>query len=192
MSDSGIIQNIGITLGKLLNDGLKLILNDEVPGSDFAKIIMSLKDIKDETDDAKLKVYLFLYQVVENIYLKNEEPIRIDDAHLRQPPLALDLFYLVIPCAKDPSIEQKSLAGIMQVFHDNATSNILNKNPNTNEYIETGEEIRIVFNPMSLDDLSKLWTIFHDLDYKLSVGYMVTPVRIDSTCEIRVQRVTHR
>jgi hypothetical protein len=193
MSDSGIIQNIGVTLEKLLNDGLKLIFTDKHI-SDFAKIIMSLKDIKDEndTDTPELKVYLFLYQVVENIYLKNEEPCRIDDTHLRQPPLVLDLLYLVIPYAKSPSDEQKTLAGIMQIFHDNAITNVLKKNPDTLEYIETDEEIKIVFNPMSLDDLSKFWTIFHDVDYKLAVGYIVTPVRIDSTREVRVQRVTYR
>lgn len=193
MSDSDIIKNIGTTLERLLKDELKSDLdpdcNQDGTTKDYIKLIRSLKDIPNEEESV---VYLFLYQVVENSYLKNEEPYSIDGTHLRQPPLVVDLFYLVIPHIKVQSHEQTILARVMQVFHDNSILNVVRKLQDAGEDIETSEEIRIIFNPMSLDDLSKFWTIFHDVDYILSVGYIVTPVRIDSTREVRVQRVTYR
>ena len=47
----------------------------------------------------------------------------------------------------------------------------------------------MLFNPMSLDDLTKIWSAFQDVAYRLSVGYLVTPVMIDSTRQTGMQRV---
>jgi len=131
-----------------------------------------------EGDDKTNSIYFFLYQITENHYLKNEEMQRIDHTHLQRPPMALDIFYLITPFGE----KKNTLLGkVMQILQDNVII--------YNTDLEKDEEIRILFNPVSLDDLTKIWSAFKDRQFRLSVSYMITPVRIDSTIKFGVQRV---
>jgi hypothetical protein len=76
----------------------------------------------------------------------------------------------------------------MQIFHDNPV--IPDKYFPTNGSLKAIDEIKILLYPLSLDDLTKIWNAFQEAPYRLSVGYMVTPVLIDSTKEAAIaQRV---
>jgi hypothetical protein len=128
-----------------------------------------------------IKIYLFLYHIVENVYLKNEDSERIDNTHLKKPPMYLDLYYLVIPYG---SGNNKVLGRIMQIFYDNAIMR--------GEELglkEKDEEIKVLFNSISLDDLTKIWSSCKEAGYVLSVSYIITPVRIDSTITMDVHRM---
>ena len=56
----------------------------------------------------------------------------------------------------------------------------------------TDEEFRITLNPVSLDELNRLWNSFYDKSFKLSVCYMVAPVKIDSTRLVEAKRVLEK
>jgi hypothetical protein len=134
-----------------------------------------------EGDDNTNTIYFFLYQITENNYLKNEEMQRIDHNHLQRPPMALDLFYLITPFGG----KKNTLLGkVMQILQDNVI--IYGKD------LEKDEDIRILLNPVSLDDLTKIWSAFKDKPFRLSVSYTITPVRIDSTIKFGVQRVVSK
>ncbi len=47
----------------------------------------------EENDDVRLS--LFLYQVLENVHLKNQEMQIKDPTTLTFPPIALDLYYML-------------------------------------------------------------------------------------------------
>lgn len=185
MSDYTVIKDIGETLKKLLK-------NDSF-FSDIDIILKSPKEIKvDEGSTSGLstsKVSIFLYQILENPYLKNEEPERIGDTLLKPSPLSLDLLYLVTPYSTDETDEKRILGKVMQIFFDNA---ILTGSVLEGSLKGTDEEIKLLFNPISLDDLTKLWNAFQEVTYRLSVSYLVTPVRIDSTREMGIQRVVSK
>ncbi|MFZ3167955.1 MAG: DUF4255 domain-containing protein [Candidatus Methanoperedens sp.] len=185
MSDFRVIGDIGETLRGLLDDDEKW----EGIEKPIVKFIKSPKEITDESP----RIYLFLYQIVENIFLKNEEMRRIDDSHLRHPPMFVDLLFLVVPytAATDESQQEKQILGkIMQIFYDNP---VLSGGALRGEGLPgTDEEVRIIFNPLSLDELTKLWSAFHDISFRISLSYMVTPVRIDSEREERVKRVVSK
>lgn len=183
MSDFTVIGDIGETLKKLLEDDPWTGIS---PKPEIT--LKSPKEIKDDGGSTN-KVSIFLYQILENPYLKNEEPKRIDDTHFQSPPLSLDLIYLVTPYSEDKTQEKIILGKVMQIFHDNA---ILIGTALQGDLSETDEEIKLLFNPISLDDLTKIWSAFQEVAYRLSVSYMVTPVRIDSARGINMQRVVSK
>ena len=181
MSDYTVIWAIGKTLESLLKKSLENDFGDQV-GIAFE----SPKEIK---DDQNRKISIFLYQILENPHLKNEPLQRVDDIKLETPPLAIDLFYLFTVYGQNREDEMKLFGKVLQTFYDHSilTGSILQQPP-----LETGEEIKLLLNPLSLDDLTKLWNTFQDVPFKLSVSYMVTPVRIDSTRELDVRRVVSK
>ena len=176
MGDYTVIDDIEETLKVILKQGL-----DDVFGVD--KVEITFDTPKDPKDDTENKVLVFLYQIVENIFLKNEEPERLDDGQLKNPPQYLDILYLIIPYGKDKKL---ILGKVMQIFFDNAVlkGTVLQKGLSGSD-----DQIKIIFNPLSLDDLTKLWSAFKDVSFRLSVSYMITPLRIDSSRTLGTSRV---
>lgn len=185
MSESTVIGDIGRTL--------KILLETD-PWTGIIPIPdITLKSPKEIMEDAKIdpgnpnKVSIFLYQISESAYLKNQEPYRIDHSVLRRlPPLTLDLSYLVTPYSADKTDEKIILGKVMQIFAENA---ILSGTMLQGAISGTDEEMRLYLNPISLDDLTKVWSAFQDVAYRLSVCYLVTPVNIDPIREASMQRV---
>ena len=141
----------------------------------------SPKEIK-ESGGQNNGVSLFLYQIQENPYLKNEEPEGTSggDGTVTLPllpPLTLDLMYLVTPYHDDKTQEKFILGKVMQIFHDNG---LLSGTTLQGVLSGTDEQLRLLLHPISLDELTKIWTAFPDVGYRLSVSYTVTPVRIDT------------
>ena len=180
MSDFTAIGDIGETLKKLLEDDPWTGISPK-PEITFK----SPKEIKDDGGSTN-KISLFLYQIHENPHLRNEEPLRVNDSHLQTPPEVLDLLYLVTPYSDDKTQEKYILGKVMQIFYDHA---VLSGTALQGGLAGLDEEIKLLFNPISLDDLTKIWSAFQDVAYRLSVSYLVTPVKIDSTSQIGMQRV---
>lgn len=180
MSDFTVIGDVGETLKKLLEDDPWTGISPK-PEITFK----SPKEIKDDGGSTN-KVSLFLYQILEHPFLRNQEPLRVDDTRLRTPPLVLDLLYLITPYSDDKTQEKYILGKVMQIFYDNA---VMSGTVFQGALAGSDEEIKILFNPISLDDLTKVWSAFQEVAYRLSVAYLVTPVRIDSTRETGMQRV---
>ena len=183
MSDFKVIGDIGETL--------KNLLEDDIHWTDITKPEITLKSPKEikYTGENKNIISIFLYQIVENTFLKNEQLKKIDATTFHYPPMAVDLLYLITPYGSDPTQEQYMLGKVMQILFDNAilTGSVLQKSLKG-----TDDEIRLIFNPLTLDDLNKIWGAFQETGYRLSISYLVTPVRIDSINEISVQRVVSK
>lgn len=180
MSNYTVIGDVSETLQKLLEDD---------PWTGISpKPMISLKSPKEIINESgnPNKVLIFLYQITENIFLKNENMQIIDSNRMLQPPLFLELFYLVTTYSNDPAQEKYILGKVMQVFFNNP---VLSGSVLKGSLSGSNNEIKIIFNPLSIDDLTKLWGTFQDVPYKLSISYMVTPVLIDSSIEMSMQRV---
>jgi len=131
------------------------------------------------------QVNLFLYGTEINSAFRNDPmPGSLQPGQPGPPPLALVLRYLVTAYG-DNSIDfsvHEILGEAMLVLHDNA---ILNSSQISGLDPEAGladqyEKIKITPLPLSLDDMSKLWTSFQS-DYRLSVAYEVSVVLIESS-----------
>ncbi|HEX3034026.1 MAG TPA: DUF4255 domain-containing protein [Thermodesulfobacteriota bacterium] len=188
MADYTAIADVGETLITLLRDNM----SDLIPSPDSI-VLLSPADVEDQS----IRLTLFLYSVIENPHLKNQEMRNISPTQLGYPPLTLDLYYLLtayastaIPDRTERTLEEHRILGrAMRIFYDNT---ILGGTILKGSLAGTDEEIRVVFNPMSLDDVNKIWTTFQELPYRLSVSYLVTPVRVDSIRSVSTQRVASK
>ncbi|RZN35873.1 MAG: DUF4255 domain-containing protein [Methanophagales archaeon ANME-1-THS] len=184
MGEYTAIADVGETLKKLLWGHIK---DDPVAKS----ILESEEQItfsSPEELEADKRLSLFLYHVTENAYLKNEELQRINSTRLKYPPLALSLFYLVTPHTQKRENDHILLGKVMQILHDNA---ILRGSVLQGRL--AGEELRIILNPLSIDELNKIWNVISkSRPFKLSASYEVTPLRIASLREREVKRVIER
>ncbi|MGB3457897.1 MAG: DUF4255 domain-containing protein [Halobacteriota archaeon] len=182
MSDYNAISDVGKTLIKLLWDNIK-------DDGHVSSIIESDDQITlSSPDESDKKLSLFLYQVTENAYLKNEEMQSLNSTKLKYPPLTLSLFYLVTPNTQNMDSDHIILGKVMQIFHDNSVlrGSALHENL-------VGEELRLILNSISTEELNKIWSVISKTKtYKLSVCYEVTPVAIDSMREREAKRVTER
>jgi len=188
MSDYTVIADVGETLIDLLRENMEDLITP-------ASIILSSPGEIETQDYPRLS--LFLYQVVENAYLKNQERQASNSTTVLYPPLTLDLYYMLtsygspqIADRTDRTIEEHKILGqAMRILYDNA---ILKGSVLRGSLAGTSEELRLTLHPASLEELNRLWNSFPDKPYKLSACYLVTPVKIDSTRKMEVRRAVER
>lgn len=141
-----------------------------------------------ETDSNQNYLSVFLYRIVENADLKNRPLERLDTRYLKYPPLSLNLFYLVTPLTNSGDNDHRLLGKVMQIFYDNA---ILKGSALDILLQNTAEELRIILNPMSLEDTNKLWSALMR-PYHLSVCYEVKVIYIDSQRETEGTEIRYK
>ena len=135
--------------------------------------------------DTVNQVNLFLYHTSPNAAWRNQDfPQQVKPGETGQPPLALDLFYLVTAYGRgdDEVLSNRVLGRAMSILHDRpllGATEIQNALPDNDLYQQV-ERVRITPQPMSLEEISKLWTTFQT-QYRISVAYQVSLVLIEST-----------
>lgn len=188
MSDYTAIADVGETLIELLRDNMQGL----IPRKE--SIVMASPGEIESNDDVRLS--LFLYQVLENTHLKNQQMQIKDSTTLTFPPIALDLYYMLTSYPSgtqditERTREEHSVLGrVIQIINDNSKLNrsFLKGSLATNDY-----EIHVTLSPLSLDDMTKMWTTFPGKPFRSSVCCLVTPVMIDSGRETTVHRVVSK
>ncbi len=172
-----IMGTVDRALMKLLKDSM----TDISPVPEIT--LKSPYEVKEEGSSAR-KISLFLYYVDYEAHLRNLPPDRIGDDKFRAPPLHLNLYYLITPYSDKKEDEKRLLEKVIQVFHDHPVV-LIRDDEEPSEVIE----LKILPHLLSLDDMTKLWSAFQDTPYRLSVTYMVTPVKIVPTTETEITRV---
>lgn len=137
------------------------------------------------------QVNLFLYQTLPDAAWRNQDiPRRVHPGETAQPPLPLTLYYLITAYGEeDNDIKSHLLLGkAMSVLHDypalgadeikSATDGVddLKDKANLHEQVE---RIRITLQPLTFEEISKLWTTFQT-HYRTSAAYQVSVVLIES------------
>lgn len=187
MSDYRAIADVGETLIELLRDNMEDLVDRE------SIVLFSPGEI-DSSDNVRLS--LFLYQVLENVHLRNQEMQVTDPDTLTFPPLTLELYYMLTSHVSSGvqdktarSLEEHTVLGrAVRVLYDHSVlkGSILKGNLNKNE------ELHVMISSLSLEDLTKIWSTFPNKPFRPSICYVVTPVGIDSSREVGVQRVVSR
>ena len=122
---------------------------------------------------------LFLYRVAVNADLRNSEhrvPAAVDDDPpvIHQGALPLDLYYLLTGGTAQTGGERDTglrvLGYVMQA---------LNSTPNLAGISVQGELVRLTLDPVSSEEMSRIWTLFPTANYRTSVVYLASPVWID-------------
>lgn len=157
--------------------------------SQFVSLVTSENDIvftnpTETVRNTAHRLSLWLYQVTENEYLKNQPTTR-GNGHtsVQETPLALNLFYLVTPVAPTEEYNLLMLGSAMQVFYDNAII------PLQDDPEAVYEELRVILCRLSLEELTRIWEALRE-PYRLSVCYQVRVTRIASRRTPQTARVS--
>ncbi len=138
-------------------------------------------------------INVFLYQVQPNQALRNADtPTRRPDGSLAsRPQAAVDLHYLLSFFGNESTLEpQRLLASAVRTLHSRPvlTPDLIEAavaDPALlflagSDLAEQPELVRFQPMPLSLEDLSKLWSVFFQVPYALTVAYRASVVLIEA------------
>lgn len=185
MSNSQAIASVTATLQSILQQGV----TTESDLSDAQVTIQPLDKARGTNTFNQLN--LFLYLVVRNAAWVNADmPRQVQPGEVAYPPLPLTLYYLITAFGRDDDIAQpfghELLGKAMSVLHDHpvlsaddlrAATQVLFPDSDLDRQVE---RLRITLHPLSIDELSKLWTGFA-MQYRLSAAYEVSVALVEST-----------
>ncbi len=138
------------------------------------------------------KVHLYLYQVTPNAALRNADlPTRSAEGRLtRRPQAALDLHYLISFFGNDTDFEPDRMLGAVvrdlhsqPVLSGSAIQNAITNHPQelgSSDLANAIEQVKFTPIQLSLDEMSKLWSVMVQTPHALSVAYMGTVVLIEA------------
>jgi hypothetical protein len=185
MSDYPVISAVSQTLRTLLTSDITQSTDSQIKNVPIE--LLSPKEMQDNNET--LGVSVWLYRVSRMGDLLNEPPQRISPTQIARTPLPLLLYYLVTPVSTDPLTRHALLGKVMQVLNDHA---ILRGADLQGILQGTTDQLRVVLETLSLEDLSLVWDALSE-PYQLSVSYMVQMVQIDSAMEpVQVSPVLQR
>lgn len=145
------------------------------------------------SDNKTACVDVFLYQVTPNPAMRNSDlPTRNAQGQVvSRPTSSLDLHYLFSFYGDDSKFEAQRMLGavvtcllaepgltrerILAVSKDDNGDNMSGSN-----LADAVEQVKFTEQPLTLDELSRIWSIFYQVPYVLSVAYKATVVTIES------------
>jgi len=177
MSSSQAIAAVTSTLRNLISQRV----SEEIGGGN---VTARPPDKARENGDRNNQINIFLYQTLPNASWRNRDlPTQVKPGEKAQPPLALNLYYLITAYGQDDDdISGHRLLGTaMQVLHDYTLLNPRNiDNALDNSTLQHQfERIRITPITLSSEELSRLWSSFQT-PYRISTTYEVSVILIES------------
>lgn len=202
MSSALAIAGVTAVLRDLLNDGL---INHNVSGVLGSTVTVSALPpdrVVSANGTENTQLNLFLHQVTPNLGWRNESlPSRDSSGRTRlsNPPLALDLHYLLSAYGAEDLHAEILLGYAMQLFHEtpmlnrSAIATALNPSPVSGTTLPPAlralascgladqlEQIKVSPEYLNTEEMSKLWTAVQ-AHYRPTAAYLATVVLIEST-----------
>ena len=180
MSNSLAIAAVTATLRGLLFQGL----NSDLAGT----LVTTHPPDRARATHSGNQLNLFLYQTQLNAAWRNADlpPVRPGEAS--SPPLPLVLHYLITAYGEndDELLSNRLLGRAMGVLHDHPLlgADEIRLALAGNDLHEQVERVRLTPQPLTLEELSKLWATFQT-QYRVSAAYQASVVLIESTVPAR-------
>ena len=184
MSNALAIATVTATLRGFLQNALNT--------APFGKVEDALvKPMRPGSSDPLAKgVALFLYQVTHNAHWRNIDlPTRDQSAVVRQrPKVALDLHYLMSFHGEPDTYEPERLLAIVEsalhgspVLARPLVQTIIDGNTELadSDLADAIDTVRVTPIALNLEELSKLWSVFFQTTYVVSVAYLASVVLIE-------------
>jgi Pvc16 N-terminal domain len=167
------------------------VLTAALPASGVAGALVSALRPDDAANLPATGVNIFLFQVSPNTAWRNADlpTRRADGTLLRRPQAALDLHYLFTFYGNDAKFEQQRLLGavVRQLHATPALARDVIRQVQTNivdlnrsNLADQVDLVRLTPVNFSLEEFSKLWSVFLKTDYVLSVAYLASVVLIET------------
>jgi hypothetical protein len=183
------------------------VVNEKLTNAVGPVKVSALAPDKVKAIDNFVGLNLFLYHVQPNAGWRNrQQPSRdFNGARVTNPPLALDLFYLLTAWGSADFEAEILLGYAMQLFHEipvlsrDVIRKTFESSPVVNgtilplKYKDLAaaslatqfELLKITTYPMSAEESSKLWSAIQ-VNYRPSVAYQVSVVLIDSEAPVKI------
>jgi Pvc16 N-terminal domain len=137
------------------------------------------------------RIHLFLYQVSPNTAMRNWDlPLRASEGGLvARPTAALDLHYLLAFYGSENELEtQRMLGAVVRDLHSRPvlTRSMIQAAIASQTFlagsnlVDAVEQVKFTPLGISLEEMSKIWSIFYQIPYALSVAYQGTVILIES------------
>lgn len=142
-----------------------------------------------------VRLALSLYSITPAAEFRNELEVVGDPDQAQRRAQPVDLYYLLtaFPPEGDNATErtlntQHVLGFAMRVLfeHGTLTGSVLRGE------LPRDEELRLTFQPITVEDLTRIWGVFPDNALQTSVSYVVSPVRLWSTAPLAGPRTVSR
>lgn len=189
MSNYLAVGGVSNTIRNLLSDRMEL--PPDVSDSDLQ---VTIGTPSEDDDTSTTRINLFLYKVTRSASLSNQEiPGHGHPAAFGRPPLSLELHYLLTAYGTssdkhddfvDETLAQYLLGSAMRVLHDYPVITEELEDSTSQPILDQSlhgqfEQMKITLEPVSLEDVTTIWTAL-TLPYRLSIGYQVSIVQIES------------
>lgn len=151
-----------------------------------------------DTAGTEAKVFIHLYQVSPNAAARNLElPVRSSNGTARSRPfMALDLHYLLTFVGDERKLlPQRMMGSVVSAVHARpilSPEEIRRARASATEPVLIGDELEVPvvdvrFTPLglSLEDLSKVWSVFYQTPYALSVAYRASLAVLEADIPIQ-------
>jgi Pvc16 N-terminal domain len=189
MSNSTALAAVTTTLQSILHTG---ITSDPDLGD---TIVTTLPPDKARGTNTVNQLNLFLYQVLPNDAWRNQDmPWQLQPGETGMPPLPLNLHYLLTAFGRQDDSSQpfshQVLGKAMSLLHDHSVLSSADIQAATSASLPDSdldkqvERVRITLQPLSLEEISKMWTGFAT-QYRLSAAYEASVALIESTRPVK-------
>jgi hypothetical protein len=181
------IRDVGDTLVNLARSRLSTIPADQI----------ALCSPSDASKNPSVRIGIYLYSIAPTADLRNEFEIPHivgNNALIALQPL--DLYYLVTAYPQTGGGDlsganldaHRLLGAVMQAFFDRGTltGSVLRGD------IPRNEEIRLTHQPITVEDVTRIWATFPNVPLQTSVSYLASPVNIQSDRGLGSTRVAAR
>jgi len=180
MADYRALAAVGRGITNLLKDAART----EFPTADFK--LFQASDFSG-SGVTPLGVSVYLYRIEIHVNRRNLPP-RTNPATDQRflPSLPLDLFYLITPWAGDGEMQSRLLGWAMRILEDTPSlpATLLNELDQGGQIFAPGETVEVLFDPLSLHDMSVLWEHLRSAKVLPSVTYVARMVLLDSRTEM--------
>ena len=180
------------TVTATLRRNLQAAIDVDVPGA----TVGTGRPAATENGVPENGVNVFLYQVTPNSGWRNADlPTRDPQGSLiMRPQVALDLHYLMSFYGDEPKLEPQRLLGSVartlqahpvltrEMIQDTLEDPLFNFLAGS-DLADSVESVKFTPSVLSLEELSKLWSVFPQASYVLSVAYQGTVVLIEGQAE---------
>lgn len=181
MSNSLAVATVTATLRNLLFTGV----NQDLAGT----AVTARPPDRARVNSAGNQVNLFLYQTgIEPAWRNQDMPGKVKPGEVGNPPMPLILHYLITTYGDtdDDLISHRLFGRAVSILHDHPRleRDELRLAFPGNDLYEQVERVHVTPQPLSVEELSKLWTTFQT-PLRISAAYQACVILIESTQPVR-------
>jgi len=131
-----------------------------------------------DPDAGNAALILFLYRIVPSAALRNAEhrvpsPLPPPPVQIFRSSLPLDLYFLITVGTKSGDSEETLLRALGFVMQR------LQAEPDLFGTAVDQETVHVTLEPLTTEEVSRIWALFPTASYRTSIAYLATPVWID-------------